>query len=156
MGTKAKSRLGEKTKPTLRIVAKEITTLAESQLRPLERWKITFVPWLGGSFFCFFLTYLLMINVPPAVIANFPVPDVYLPLQLLVAAGCFLGATFLWQNRWRGLITMFFASGLLFLKLQKIQITPLVVLMWLLMCGVALSLSFVKLKKAREKFRAPC
>ncbi len=84
---------------------------------------------LAGFFYA--LVVIIWRFVLPEQIANWPLPDTYLPLQLPLLAGNFLFFTFLGQNRKFGLWVSLVIFAWLFWRLQHFIITWPLVVSWL-------------------------
>ncbi len=70
------------------------------------------------ALFFYFLTFLLMTNVHPSQVANFPLTDTYLIFQLLLAGGNFFFFTFLTQKKSLGAIFSLIIAIFLFCRFQ--------------------------------------
>lgn len=70
-----------------------------------------------GLFF-YLLTFLLMTNISPAQVANFPLTDTYFIFQLLLAGGNFFFFTFLTQKKFLGGLFTLAIAIFLFCRFQ--------------------------------------
>jgi hypothetical protein len=73
-------------------------------------------------------TYWFVHHIKPTQIQNWPLPHMYGPLQILIFFMLFFLLSFIFLHRRRGLIAALTLQTLLFLKLQLIELSPLVIL----------------------------
>lgn len=76
----------------------------------------------------------MMTNFYPSQLANWPLPQAYLPFHLLLLMANFFTFSFLFLKTRRGMALATFIQGLLFLKLQNVEITVLVAVVWAALC----------------------
>lgn len=70
-----------------------------------------------------FLTTSLMRSIKPDIIANLVLPHSYLPFQVGLFSTIFFLSSFLWLNTRRGYLTALTVQSLVFLQLQKVEVT---------------------------------
>ncbi len=87
----------------------------------------THLPLLFLSFISYTVVVYILMTIQPASIAHFPLPYTYLPLQLPFFLGNFFLFSYLFLKTRRGLLVASGFSLLLFLKLQLVLVTPLLV-----------------------------
>ena len=104
------------------------------------------------AIFFYALVFLIWQLVPPAQIANWILPDLYLPLQALLFASNFFFFTFLTQNRRLGFYFALIIFSWLFLKLQHFVFTLPLILAWLMS---SLSLLLLLCYNKKNKITAP-
>lgn len=88
------------------------------------------------SLFFYALAGIIFRYAHPEQIANWLLPDLYLPLQLLLGAGNFFFFTFLTQNRRLGLWLSLIIFLWLFFRLQHFVFTLPLILAWLTSASV--------------------
>ncbi|MDO5561258.1 MAG: hypothetical protein Q4G02_00570 [bacterium] len=103
------------------------------------------------AIFCYVLVFLIWQFVPPAQIANWPLPDCYLPFQAILFAGNFFFFTFLTQNRRFGLYLATIIYLWLFFKLQHFVFTLPLILAWAISSIGLFFLLCYNSKKSEEK-----
>ena len=91
----------------------------------------TYLQILVIAIFFYALTFLIFRFVYPSSLANFFLPDLYLPLQLTLFAGNFFFFTFLTQNRRWGLWFSLIICLWLFFKLQHFVFTLPLTVAWI-------------------------
>ncbi len=109
-----------------------------------------FLPLLTAAIFFYALVFLLIKFVYPESIANFLLPDLYLPLQISLAIGNFFFFTFLTQDKFWGLWITLLIFLYLFFRLQHFVFTlPLIVAY--LFTGLSLFYYLLVLIKKQKK-----
>ncbi len=108
------------------------------------------LPLLFLSFISYTVVVYMLMTIQPASIAHFPLPYTYLPLQLPFFLGNFFLFSYLFLKTRRGFLIASGLSTILFLKLQLVLVTPLLVAAvvgTLLLTEVALSTLFKRTKQ---------
>jgi len=118
----------------------------------LESWleqRRRYLPTLVLAALCWLMVAYILTTVPPERIAHFPLPNSYSPLLIPLLLGLFLLSSVMFLNRRRAYLVTIWVGILLFLKLQLITITPIIVAS---LTGVILSFEVIRslVKKTRS------
>lgn len=123
--------------------------LDKQQIGIKSFWKKYFVhlPTLLMGILFYSGVFLLVNNVYPQKIKDFLIPNLYLPLQLLLFLGNFFFLSYLWLNSRRGLLISLLINCWLFFKLLKVSNYQFILIIFFLLVIFTEGLIFILKKK---------
>jgi hypothetical protein len=110
--------------------------------------RIKYLPILIVSFIFYYGVYHIFVNVSPDSIANYLLPNTYLPLLVTFFLANFFLFTYIFLNKNFGLLISLFLTTLMFMRLQQVvfEIWWLLALAMFLLSGPALRLTLFREK----------
>ncbi len=120
----ARSRIAQPVQPIVATPAHEWERSIRAKTTSPYR---THLPLLFLSLISYAVVVCILSTIQPESIAHMPLPYSYVPLQLPLFLGNFFLASYLFLKTRRGLLVASGLSLLLFLKLQLVLVTPLLV-----------------------------
>jgi hypothetical protein len=117
--------VGDKARAIVVVVAKKIWQVLKLAAKIAWQWLKNYYHYLQVltvSLFFFAIVFLIVTRISPSSIANIPLPDTYLLLQIPLFLGNFFFGTFLFQNKKLGLLFAVAIAVILFFKFQHFLI----------------------------------